>query len=132
MHRTTSAAIRYAPNRVIAVRTACTLPDATRLELLKNKGSGSIEQSRIKKTKYFFEHRAMFMHLLIHEIKQAIQKAAAESKELAVRLNCTSDINLEEFVFDGKNILQPVPANTVLRLHQSSGTPAADEEVRKL
>ena len=80
-----------------------------KLELLKNKGSGSIEQSRIKKTKYFFEHRAMFMHLLIHEIKQAIQKAAAESKELAVRLNCTSDINLEEFVFDGKNILQLFP-----------------------
>ncbi len=80
-----------------------------KLELLKNKGPGSIEKSRVRKARYFYEHRTLFMILLIHEIRQARQKAKAEKKELAIRLNCTSDINLEEFVYEGENILQIFP-----------------------
>lgn len=80
-----------------------------KLELLKNKEGGTIQKSRIKKTKFFFEDRVKFMHLLIHEIRQAKKKADAEGMKFAVRLNCTSDINLEKFELDGKNILQLFP-----------------------
>jgi len=80
-----------------------------KIELLTYKGGGAIQQSRIKKTKLFFEDRPAFMRLLIHEINQARKKAEAAGMTLAVRLNCTSDINPEEFILDGKNILQLYP-----------------------
>lgn len=80
-----------------------------KIELLTYKGGGVIQQSRIKKTKLFFEDRPAFMRLLIHEINQARKKAEAAGMTLAVRLNCTSDISPEEFILDGKNILQLYP-----------------------
>lgn len=80
-----------------------------KIELLINKNGGSIQNSRIKKTKLFFDDREMFMHLLIHEINTARKKAITEGMQFAVRLNCTSDICLEEFVLGGKNILQLFP-----------------------
>lgn len=80
-----------------------------KIELLTYKGGGAIQQSRIKKTKLFFEDRPAFMRLLIHEINQARKKAEAAGMTLAVRLNCTSDISPEEFILDGKNILQLYP-----------------------
>lgn len=81
-----------------------------KIELLTYKGGGAIQQSRIKKTKLFFEDRPAFMRLLIHEINHAKQKADAANMTLAVRLNCTSDISLEEFTLGGKNILQFFPS----------------------
>lgn len=80
-----------------------------KIELLTYKGDGAIQQSRIKKTKLFFEDRLAFMRLLIHEINQARKKADAVGMTLAVRLNCTSDISPEEFILNGKNILQLYP-----------------------
>lgn len=80
-----------------------------KIELLTNREGGPIQNSRIKKTKLFFEDRAKFMHLLIHEINQARKKAESNGMKFAIRLNCTSDICLEEFVLDGKNILQLFP-----------------------
>ena len=80
-----------------------------KIELLTYKDGGPIQQSRIKKTKLFFEDRPAFMRLLIHEINQAKKKAEAAGMTLAVRLNCTSDISPEEFILDGKNILQLYP-----------------------
>lgn len=80
-----------------------------KIELLTYKGGGPIQQSRIKKTKLFFEDHPAFMRLLIHEINQARKKAETAGMTLAVRLNCTSDISPEEFVLDGKNILQLYP-----------------------
>lgn len=77
-----------------------------KIELLINKDGGIIQKSRIKKTKLFFEDRPTFMHLLIYEINQAKKKADSEGMQLAVRLNCTSDISLEEFTLNGENILQ--------------------------
>ncbi len=80
-----------------------------KMELLYNPKGGPITKSRIKKTKLFFEDRVSFMQLLIHEIRQAKKQASQDGMQLAVRLNCTSDISLEEFAFDGKNILQIFP-----------------------
>lgn len=81
-----------------------------KLELLSNKNGGPIQNSRVKKTKLFFEDRPSFMRLLIHEINHARQKADASNMTLAIRLNCTSDISPEEFTIDDKNILQLFPS----------------------
>lgn len=81
-----------------------------KLELLSNKNGGPIQNSRVKKTKLFFEDRPSFMRLLIHEISHAKQKADASNMTLAIRLNCTSDISPEEFTIDSKNILQLFPS----------------------
>ena len=80
-----------------------------KLELLINASGGKIQQSRIRKTKLFFDERESFMKLLCHEIDLAIKKAEKENKLFAVRLNCTSDISPEEFSINGKNILQLYP-----------------------
>ncbi|WP_147399791.1 GP88 family protein [Bacteroides fragilis] len=80
-----------------------------KIELLVNREGGPIQTSRIKKTKLFFEDRNAFMQLLIHEINQSKKKAEMESMKFAIRLNCTSDISLEDFVLEGKNILQLFP-----------------------
>ncbi|MBF0648727.1 hypothetical protein IR083_07835 [Dysgonomonas sp. GY75] len=80
-----------------------------KIELLTFKGGGPIQKSRIKKTKLFFEDRPAFMSLLTHEIDKAIIQAKESGLQLAIRLNCISDINLEEFVLDGRNILQLYP-----------------------
>lgn len=80
-----------------------------KIELLTYTGGGPIQKSRIKKTKLFFEDRPAFMQLLVHEINQARKKAEKAGMTLAVRLNCTSDINPEEFKLDDKNILQLYP-----------------------
>ncbi len=54
------------------------------------------------------------MQLLCAEINKAKKKAEKEGMQFAVRLNCTSDISLEEFVINGKKILQLYPGATVL------------------
>ena len=80
-----------------------------KLELLSRKDGGAIQNSRIRKTKLFFEDHTSFMRLLVHEIKQAEKKAKADGMQFAVRLNCTSDLSPENFQLDGKNILQLFP-----------------------
>lgn len=57
----------------------------------------------------FFEHPARFMHLLCYEIERAQQKATEMGMQFAIRLNCTSDLSLEKFILDGKNILELYP-----------------------
>ncbi len=80
-----------------------------KLELLKNQEGGKIQESRIKKTKMFFENTPRFMHLLCYEIEAAREKARQLGMQFAVRLNCTSDISPEKFTLEGKNILQLYP-----------------------
>jgi len=72
-------------------------------------GKNKITASRIKKTKLFFENREYFMQLLIAEIKLHKLKAELNGNEFSVRLNCTSDISIEEFVFEGQNICEIFP-----------------------
>jgi len=66
----------------------------------------SINKSRIKKTKLFFENRDFFMNLLISEIKSAKNKALNENYDFSVRLNNVSDVNPERFRLNDKNILE--------------------------
>lgn len=72
-----------------------------------------IVNSRINKTKLFFEHREFFMNWLVYEIKLAHARAKKYGYKFSVRLNNTSDISPESFYMDvnGKkrNILQIFP-----------------------
>jgi len=72
-----------------------------------------INQSRIKKTKLFFEEREFFMGWMIAEIESTKKKAEKMGYAFSVRLNNTSDINPISFYVDrdGKkmNVLQLFP-----------------------
>lgn len=74
---------------------------------------GKITQSRIKKTKLFFEDRQFFMQWLVTEIEQHKKKCEANGYHFSIRLNNTSDISPEQFYMDingtKKNILQLFP-----------------------
>lgn len=66
----------------------------------------TINNSRIKKTKLFFEEREFFMGWMVDEIKQAKKKAEDLGYHFSVRLNNTSDISPESFYMsvDGVNV----------------------------
>jgi hypothetical protein len=72
-----------------------------------------INQSRIKKTKLFFEDRQFFMSWLIEELSIAKNRAENEGLHFSVRLNNTSDLSPESFYLDidgtKKNILELFP-----------------------
>lgn len=76
---------------------------------LHEKGLSKIDKARIAKTKYFFEHKDKFMDAIIHEIELAKNRAEKAGNNFAVRLNCTSDIDITSFVKDNKNILEIFP-----------------------
>ena len=65
-----------------------------------------INNARIKRTRLFFENKELFMQLLIHEIKRTRKYAEEHGFDFSVRLNGTSDLSPEDFVYEGKNILQ--------------------------
>jgi len=69
----------------------------------------TITMGRIKRTKLFFENKDLFMQLLIHEIKKTQRYAEKQGLGFSVRLNGTSDLSPEDFVYNGKNILQIFP-----------------------
>jgi hypothetical protein len=73
-------------------------------------GYSKITNTRIKKTKMFFEHRTFFVDWTIAEIKK--YKAAAERKgeQFSVRINGTSDLSIETMRNkEGKNLLELFP-----------------------
>jgi hypothetical protein len=79
-----------------------------------NMNGDMINESRIKKTKLFFEEREFFVRWMIEEIKQSKKKSEKLGYSFSVRLNNTSDISPEMFWIrqeDGstKNILQLFP-----------------------
>lgn len=73
----------------------------------------AINESRIKKTKLFFEHREFFVNWLIDEIYSAKLRAEKLGYSFSVRLNNTSDIPPTLFSVEYKgemrNILEIFP-----------------------
>lgn len=57
-------------------------------------------RARIAKTRAFFEHRALFLEVLEHELNTRHRWAQARGLRLAVRLNGTSDIRWDEVAPD--------------------------------
>lgn len=80
-----------------------------RIDIHKN----TINNSRIQKTKLFFEDREFFVRWMFDEIKSAYNKAQKLGYHFSVRLNNTSDISPESFCIteNGKkiNVLQYFP-----------------------
>lgn len=72
-------------------------------------GKDYINNARISRTKLFFEQRNFFMSWLVDEIKAAQNKAFKKGYSFSVRLNGTSDLSMESFKLDGKNILEIFP-----------------------
>lgn len=68
-----------------------------------------INNSRIKKTKLFFENKHFFMGWMITEINAAKRKADKLGFKFSIRLNNTSDINPIDFIYMDKNILEIFP-----------------------
>ncbi|MBR6517615.1 MAG: hypothetical protein IKT40_12360 [Bacilli bacterium] len=68
-----------------------------------------INISRIKKTKLFFENRPLFMEIVVREIRRYQKKAMKNNMGFAIRINGTSDLNIESFVYNGLNLLQLFP-----------------------
>ena len=73
----------------------------------------SMNKTRIKKTRLFFEEREFFMRWMIDEIKIAKKKAQDLGYRFSIRLNNTSDISPESFYINDngtiKNVLQLFP-----------------------
>lgn len=80
-------------------------------ELARGVEGSLINKSRIKKTKLFYEDRAKFMRLLIHEIEREKAKAERLGMGFSIRLNGTSDLSPLAFKDpeSGKNILELFP-----------------------
>jgi hypothetical protein len=74
----------------------------------------NVQNSRINKTKWFFEDRKGFLDKLVEDVAKLERKAKREGMIPAVRLNGTSDIAWEKFrvLYNGKayrNIMEAFP-----------------------
>jgi len=78
------------------------------MEIMAGK-STKIVDSRIKKTRLFYEQPEFFMQWLIAEIKVAQAKAKKDNFFFSVRLNGTSDIDWANVRFNGQNIFEIFP-----------------------
>lgn len=96
--------------------------------MVRNDRGDMINMSRIQKTRLFFEDRVFFMKWLVFEINSGITKAKKLGFKFSVRLNNTSDISPEEFILDGKNILEIFPDT---QFYDYTKVPARAELMKK-
>jgi hypothetical protein len=88
-----------APHNLSGHQVCPKASEGCKLACLYTAGRGvytQIQESRINKTKWFFEHRESFMALLVDNIESLIRKAKRNNMIPAVRLNGTSDIAWEK------------------------------------
>ena len=80
-------------------------------QIMNGTGRSRIDQSRIKKTRLFYNDRDLFMRLVICEIKKWQKKAQEKDMGFSIRLNGTSDLSPELFIDPdtGLNLLQLFP-----------------------
>jgi hypothetical protein len=69
----------------------------------------NVQQSRINKTKLFFNDKQIFLLKLYKEIQSAVKKAKKNDMIPCFRFNLTSDIPWENVLFQGKNMMQHFP-----------------------
>ena len=79
----------------------------TMMDILSNKNR--TVQTRIKKTRLFFENKPYFMNWVVNEIKLEKLKAELNGYAFSVRINCTSDISINDLEFNGVNICNIFP-----------------------
>ncbi len=103
-----SSGYEVCPGRTAECTRLC-LNESGKNRMGATRKGDAINESRIKKTRLFFEDRQFFMKWMIFEINAAKRKAAKMGYAISVRINNTSDINPEDFQLDGQNILQMYP-----------------------
>jgi hypothetical protein len=96
------------PGRTAECSALC-LNESGMNTMTRNDKGDVINDSRITKTRLFFEHREFFMKWLIEDIRSGITRANKLDYKFSVRLNNTSDISPLDFCLDGKNILEMFP-----------------------
>jgi hypothetical protein len=69
----------------------------------------SVQQARIKKTKWFYNDKLNFMRQLVKEIGNAIKLATKKGKTPVFRLNLTSDLAWESQKFNGVKLMEIFP-----------------------
>ena len=99
------------PNSTPECRLGC-LSTSGRAAMDLISGQNRIKNSRIAKTKLFYEDNELFMSLLFAEIKLKQAKAIRKGYHFSVRLNGTSDINWTEYKLNGQNVFQAFPEIT--------------------
>ena len=85
------------PKRTAGCTAAC-LNTAGRGGLFKRgESTNTIQQARIRKTRYFFTDRTAFLSDLVKDIEKAIVKAKRAGLVPVFRLNGTSDLSWEKY-----------------------------------
>ena len=79
------------------------------LEILSKTKITMTNDCRIKKTRLFYEHPEYFMTWMLAEIERYKTKAKKDGYGFSIRLNCTSDINWQTVLIDGKNLFELYP-----------------------
>ena len=69
----------------------------------------SVQQARIKKTKWFYNDKENFMRQLVKEIGNAIKLSFKKGKTPTFRLNLTSDLAWESQKFNGVKLMEIFP-----------------------
>jgi hypothetical protein len=103
-----SSGYEVCPGRTAECTKLC-LNESGMNTMTQNGKGDVINDSRITKTRLFFEHKDFFMDWLIYEIKAAQRKAIRMTYKFSIRLNNTSDISPEDFTRNGQNILEMFP-----------------------
>lgn len=105
-----------APARLSGYEVCPMATDGCRAACLNTAGRGrfsTIQNARIRKTKWFFEDHKAFMDQLAMEIKALLRKADKMGLSPAVRLNGTSDIPWEyQSVMGYSNLMEMFPEVT--------------------
>ena len=97
------------PKRTAGCSAACLNTAGRGGMFKKGTNTNSVQQARIRKTKWFFEDRRAFMLELLHDIRKAVRFAHKRGLTPVFRLNGTSDLAWEKYTVDGYNVFELFP-----------------------
>lgn len=108
-----SAILHLAPFDLSGINVCPAASKGCAMACLNTAGRGAfntVQQARIRKTKWFFSDPKAFFATLIKDIEALSRKAAKQGQIPVVRLNGTSDIAWENYnAKDGLNIFEVFP-----------------------
>ena len=97
------------PKRTAGCTAACLNTAGRGGMFKKGTNTNSVQQARIRKTKWFFENRQDFMLSLADDIRKAIRFARKRNLTPVFRLNGTSDLAWEKYTISGYNVFELFP-----------------------
>lgn len=108
-----SAILHLAPYTLSGYNVCPAASKGCAMACLNTAGRGAfstVQNARIRKTKYFFSDKQSFFNDLIKDINALSRKAAKDNKKPVIRLNGTSDIDWENIeAKDGLTIFDLFP-----------------------